>query len=131
MTAGCYPVLNYIPVAALTGIMIVVVLHTFKWFSLRMLLACILPESTRKNWNWHYKIDLFEILTIVVVTVTTIITNLVYAVFIGTAMAGLIAAWNIGKKVNVTSDVVKAADGTCTKGMCWKVHSSLGPRDNS
>merc|ERR1719321_1588564 len=39
MTAGCYPLLNYIPVSALTGIMIVVVLHTFKWFSLKMVLA--------------------------------------------------------------------------------------------
>merc|ERR1719324_119738 len=72
MTAGCYPILNYIPVAALTGIMLVVVLHTFKWFSLRMLLAVVLPENTRKNWNMNYKVDFFEVLTIVVVTVVTI-----------------------------------------------------------
>ena len=31
MIAGAYPVLNYIPVASLSGIMFVVVIHTFKW----------------------------------------------------------------------------------------------------
>merc|ERR1719506_1862046 len=72
MTAGCYPVLNYIPVSALTGIMIVVVMHTFKWFSLKMLIAWCLPESIRMKWNWHYKINKFEMITIIAVTVTTI-----------------------------------------------------------
>jgi len=35
---GAYPILNFIPVAALAGIMLVVVIHTFKWFSLWPLL---------------------------------------------------------------------------------------------
>ena len=39
-----YEVLNFIPMAALAGIMIVVVLHTFKWFSLPMLVAAALPK---------------------------------------------------------------------------------------
>ena len=39
-----WQVLNYIPMAALAGIMIVVVLHTFKWFSLPMLAAAFLSE---------------------------------------------------------------------------------------
>ena len=34
-----YEVLNYIPMAALAGIMIVVVLHTFKWFSFPLIVA--------------------------------------------------------------------------------------------
>lgn len=34
---GAYPLLNFIPVAALAGIMLVVVFHTFKWFTIPML----------------------------------------------------------------------------------------------
>merc|ERR1740138_1494954 len=47
-TRGAYEVLNHIPVAALSGIMIVVVLHTFKWFSLLMIIN-LLPSSIRKS----------------------------------------------------------------------------------
>merc|ERR1719326_2072056 len=65
--------------------------------------------------NWHFKINKFEMITILVVTVTTIISNLVYAVFVGTALAGLIAAWNIGKKTRMTSEIIKSADGSSTK----------------
>merc|ERR1712167_417176 len=107
--------MGYIPVAALTGIMIVVVLHTFKWFSLRMMIAAVLPESTRKNMGWHFKVNKFEALTIIVVTVVTIISNLVYGVFVGTAMAGLIAAWNIGAKVSLSSETIKTPEGTPMK----------------
>ena len=42
-----YNVLNFIPMAALAGVMIVVVLHTFKWFSVPTLLAALLPRSYR------------------------------------------------------------------------------------
>jgi len=48
---GAYPVLNFIPVAALAGIMLVVVLHTFKWFSLTMIAAAFLPLSIRKKFG--------------------------------------------------------------------------------
>jgi SulP family sulfate permease len=120
MVAGCYPVLNYIPVAALTGVMIVVVLHTFKWSSLGICLAAILPQSTRESWNFHRKINFFEVITFLVVTVVTIATNLVYAVFVGTSLAGLIAAWEIGKKVNLTSDSVEGSTPT-------KVYMLEGP----
>ena len=37
------------------GIMIVVVLHTFKWFSIAMVLAAILPKSMRDRLNLHRK----------------------------------------------------------------------------
>merc|ERR1712186_33939 len=42
---GAYPLLNYIPVASLAGVMIVVVPHTFKWFSVPMVIAALLPKS--------------------------------------------------------------------------------------
>eukprot|EP00971_Amphidinium_carterae_P223913 4442919-Amphidinium_carterae.1 len=40
-------------VAALAGVMIVVVLHTFKWFSLTMLVAALLPKKYRAKWQLH------------------------------------------------------------------------------
>jgi MFS superfamily sulfate permease-like transporter len=42
-TMGAYEILNVIPVAALSGIMIVVVLHTFKWFSVPIILSSLMP----------------------------------------------------------------------------------------
>ena len=48
-SAPCvWQVLNFIPMAALAGIMIVVVLHTFKWFSLPMLAAALLSKEKRE-----------------------------------------------------------------------------------
>lgn len=38
------------------GIMIVVVLHTFKWFSLGMVLAAVLPKFCRDRLNLHRKV---------------------------------------------------------------------------
>ena len=38
------------------GIMIVVVLHTFKWFSLGMVLAAVLPKCARDRMNLHRKV---------------------------------------------------------------------------
>ena len=36
--------------------MIVVVLHTFKWFSLGMVLAAVLPKCARDRLNLHRKV---------------------------------------------------------------------------
>merc|ERR1719502_1242164 len=51
---GAYPALNVIPVSALAGIMLVVVLHTFKWFSIGIVVAAFLPESLRKKLDSKY-----------------------------------------------------------------------------
>ena len=67
--AAAYEVLNYIPMAALAGIMIVVVLHTFKWFSLPMIAAAIFPESYRSHPALKRKVVRSDILVIVVVSV--------------------------------------------------------------
>merc|ERR1719482_2256787 len=80
MVAGAYEILNYIPVAALTGIMIVVVLHTFKWFSVRIVIAAFFPEPLRSKLD-KSGLDRAEVLVIAAVTLITITSNLVYAVF--------------------------------------------------
>merc|ERR1719181_423932 len=46
-TMVAYPVLNFIPIAALAGVMIVVVLHTFKWGKIPMIISACLPASAR------------------------------------------------------------------------------------
>ena len=53
---GAYPLLNFIPVAALAGIMLVVVLHTFKWFTIPMILAAFLPKFLRNKLSLQRKV---------------------------------------------------------------------------
>lgn len=101
---GAYPLLNYIPVAALSGIMLVVVLHTFKWFSVKMVLAAALPQKYRNKFGLKHKVPRIEVLVIVVVTVLCKWpegTNIAYAVGVGLAITALAFAWESGKKFDV------------------------------
>merc|ERR1719201_2115045 len=50
-TIVAYPVLDFIPISALAGVMIVVVLHTFKWAKIPIVLSACLPCSWRKPIN--------------------------------------------------------------------------------
>merc|ERR1712113_1324934 len=66
------------------GIMLVVVLHTFKWFSVGIVVAAFLPETLRKRFDSKYfrlerKIPRSEAIVIVVVTLMSIFTNIAYA----------------------------------------------------
>jgi len=97
---GAYPILNYIPVAALAGIMIVVVLHTFKWFSLKMVLAACLPKTYRDKYGLQSKVPRVEVAVIVIVTVLSNFpkgTNIAYAVVTGVAICSISYAWKSGK----------------------------------
>merc|ERR1719316_2455858 len=93
-TVGAYPLLNYIPVAALAGIMLVVVLHTFKWFSLTMLLNFFCPMTYRKQFGLNRKVPRIEVAVIVMVTLLSIFTNIAYAVVAGVAVCSISFAWN-------------------------------------
>jgi MFS superfamily sulfate permease-like transporter len=42
---GAYPLLNAVPVSALTGVMLVVVMHTFRWSSLPYIASAALPSE--------------------------------------------------------------------------------------
>jgi len=99
---GAYPLLNFIPVAALAGIMLVVVLHTFKWFSVSMLVASVLPGSIREKLGPRFqrKVPRVEVLVIFVVTLLSNWpkgTNIAYAVGVGVAMCAINYAWKSGK----------------------------------
>lgn len=75
-----------IPIAALVGVMFMVVIGTFEW-------------STFKSFG---KIALSEMLVIIAVTLVTVFMhNLALAVFIGVVLSALVFAWEHSKHVQV------------------------------
>jgi SulP family sulfate permease len=85
MVAG--PVIEVIPIAALVGVMFMVVIGTFEWSSL----------------NTFGKVPFSEIIVIVAVTLITVIMHdLATAVFVGIILSALIFAWESSKHVFVT-----------------------------
>ena len=80
------PVIEKIPIAALVGVMFMVVIGTFEWSSLKT----------------FGKVPFSEILVIVVVTlVTVILHDLATAVFVGIILSALIFAWQSSQHVHV------------------------------
>jgi len=100
-TMVAYPVLDYVPISALAGVMIVVVLHTFKWAKIPMVLAACVPTSWRAPINnkmcacnkfpaWlrlPLEVDRWEASIIVIVSALTIAFNLVVGVGVGLFLA--------------------------------------------
>ncbi len=85
MVAG--PIIEIIPIAALVGVMFMVVIGTFEWSSLKT----------------FGKVPFSEIIVIVAVTlVTVILHDLATAVFIGIILSALVFAWESSKHVFVT-----------------------------
>ena len=85
MVAG--PVIVQIPIAALVGVMFMVVIGTFEW-------------STFRSFG---KIAWSEMLVILAVTLITVfLHNLALAVFIGVVLSALVFAWERSKHVHVT-----------------------------
>ncbi len=78
------PLIEMIPLAALVGVMFMVVIGTFEWSSLRLFKK--IPHS-----------DLF---VIILVSVTTILTDLAIAVFVGVIVSALVYAWDHGKHMH-------------------------------
>lgn len=77
-------VIEQLPMAALTGVMIMVAIGTFEWASLR-------------TFNRMPKSDVFVI--IVVTLVTVILGNLALAVFVGVIISALVFAWDNAKRI--------------------------------
>ena len=126
--AAAYQVLNFIPMAALAGVMIVVVLHTFKWFSVPMLAAALLPSSYRTalsdrasaaseslcsacgSFNMHRKVVRSDVLVMLTVSCLVVLTNIVLAVGIGLGLSCAAYAWESAQRVRVYSHIVHEAD---------------------
>jgi sulfate permease, SulP family len=73
-----------IPLAALVGVMFMVVIGTFEWSSLRL----------------HGKIPLSDIIVITSVSIITVFTDLAIAVLSGIIMSALVFAWEHGKTMH-------------------------------
>ncbi|SIN65828.1 SulP family inorganic anion transporter [Algoriphagus halophilus] len=76
--------IEQVPMAALTGLMIMVSIGTFEWASL-------------KTWNKMPKSDVF--LMILVTVVTAVLHNLALAVLVGVILAALFFAWDNAKRI--------------------------------
>ena len=77
--------IEMIPLAALTGIMMMVVIGTFAWPSLKLLLR--VPKE--------------DALVIVLVTVVTVIQDLAIAVLVGVIVSSLVYAWKSSRQIEV------------------------------
>lgn len=78
------PVIGELPMAALTGVMIMVAMGTFEWASLRIFKR--MPKS-----------DIFVMLVVMVITV--MLHNLALAVLIGVIISALVFAWDNAKRI--------------------------------
>mgnify|MGYP006178522621 CR=1 FL=1 len=78
------PVIGKLPMAALTGVMIMVAIGTFEWTSLRIFKR--MPNS-----------DIFVM--IVVMLITIFLHNLALAVLIGVIISALVFAWESAKRI--------------------------------
>ena len=77
-------IIEKMPIAALTGLMIMVSIGTFEWASLRTFKR--MPPS-----------DIFVM--VVVTLVTAVLHNLALAVLIGVIIAALVFAWDNAKRI--------------------------------
>lgn len=83
--------INVVPLAALVGVMFMVVIGTFEWESLKL----------------GKKVPSRDILIIIIVTGVTVWHDLALAVTIGIILSALIFAWEKGKQITVTTKIDK------------------------
>jgi SulP family sulfate permease len=88
------PVIELVPMAALTGVMIMVAIGTFEWISLRII-------------NKMPKQDVF--VGIAVAAITVWLHNLALAVLIGVIISALVFAWESAKRIRARKTI--DADG--------------------
>ncbi|MFG6590608.1 SulP family inorganic anion transporter [Sulfitobacter sp. 1A12157] len=81
------PVIELIPLAALVGVMFMVVIGTFAWNSLTIL----------------RKVPLMDAFVIILVTVVTVMEDLAVAVVVGVIVSALAYAWNNARRIHATT----------------------------
>lgn len=94
--------IEMIPVAALVGVMFIVVLGTFEWTTFKM----------------FGKVPVADIFTSVLVAIVTVMTDLAIAVVVGVIVSALVFAWEHAKHMNAKAFINE--DGT-------KVYELSGP----
>ena len=98
------PIIEVIPLAALVGVMFMVVIGTFAWNSLKILA----------------KVPLMDAFVIVLVTVVTVYSDLAVAVVVGVIVSALAYAWNNARRIHA-----KTRDSVTDQGA--KVYEIQGP----
>ena len=96
--------IELIPLAALTGVMFMVVIGTFAWHSIKLLR--IVPKS--------------DALVIITVTFVTVIADLAVAVIVGVIFSALVYAWNAASIIRVVKRKSSSETGA-------KVYEIEGP----
>lgn len=81
------PAIEQIPLAALVGVMFMVVIGTFAWNSLKIL----------------RKVPLTDAVVIFLVTIVTVLTDLAVAVIVGVIVSALAYAWQNARRIHATS----------------------------
>ncbi|MEM6303226.1 MAG: SulP family inorganic anion transporter [Pseudomonadota bacterium] len=81
------PLIEQIPLAALVGVMFMVVIGTFAWNSLTIL----------------RKVPAMDAFVILLVTVVTVLEDLAVAVVVGVIVSALAYAWNNAKRIHATT----------------------------
>lgn len=107
ITAVASDVISLVPTASLVGVMVIVVVHTFNWGSIAIVLSAILPQCLRHSSliSLRRKINRIDALVIVVVTVWTLLYDLASAVLIGVVISTTVFAWQSSTKLSVEDDV--------------------------
>lgn len=98
------PLIEQIPLAALVGVMFMVVIGTFAWNSFKIM----------------RKVPLTDAFVIVLVTVVTVMEDLAVAVVVGVIVSALAYAWNNAKRIHAIT-----RDSETEKGA--KVYEIQGP----
>ncbi|MDB4017357.1 SulP family inorganic anion transporter [Amylibacter sp.] len=78
-------IIDLIPLAALVGVMFMVVIGTFAWQSIKLM----------------GRIPMSDILVIIVVTAVTVYSDLATAVIVGVIISALVYAWNAASQIQV------------------------------
>ncbi|MEO0413135.1 MAG: SulP family inorganic anion transporter [Pseudomonadota bacterium] len=91
-------IIEQIPLAALTGVMFMVVIGTFAWRSLTIM----------------RKIPLMDAFVIVLVTGVTVKYDLAVAVIVGVIVSALAYAWNNARRIHITSHDSESVPGAKT-----------------
>jgi SulP family sulfate permease len=98
------PVIELIPLAALVGVMFMVVIGTFAWNSLTIL----------------RKVPLMDAFVILLVTVVTVLEDLAVAVVVGVIVSALAYAWNNARRIHAVTRMSRTDEGA-------KVYEIQGP----
>jgi SulP family sulfate permease len=87
--------IEMIPLAALVGVMFMVVIGTFAWQSIQVL----------------FRVPRADAFTIVLVTVVTVLEDLAIAVIVGVIVSALVYAWNAAKRIQASTRLSKTEEG--------------------